>query len=64
MSGFVQWFRIAMDDGGGFHFVPAFWSEAALPAPAPAAGAGLGDTAAVEDRSEQPLRATPVGRPL
>jgi hypothetical protein len=62
-TGFVQWFRIATDDRGGFHFVPAFWSEVALTGHAMAPEAGPTAAASAKDLPEQPICATPVGQP-
>lgn len=59
----MQWFRIAPDDRGGFHFVPAFCSEVALPAQALAPEAGRSAAAAAQDLSQRPIRALPIDQP-
>lgn len=56
-AGFVQWFKVARDDSGGFRFVPASWSDIILPAQAIGPEAGTATAAAAEDTAERPVGA-------
>jgi hypothetical protein len=60
-AGFVQWFKVARDDSGGFRFVPASWSDITLPAQAIGPEAGAATAAAAEDTAERPVGAAPGG---
>jgi hypothetical protein len=62
--GFVQWFKVARDDSGGFRFVPASWSDIILPLQVIVPEAGGTTAAAAEETAEQPVSAAPAARPL
>jgi hypothetical protein len=63
-TGFVQWFKVARDDSGGFRFVPASWSDITLSAQAIVPEAGGTTAAAAEETAEQPVGAAPGAKPI
>ena len=62
-TGFVQWFKVAKDDSGGFHFVPASRSDITLSAQAIVPEA-CGTTAGIGEIPEQPVGAAPGAKPI
>jgi hypothetical protein len=64
ITGFVQWFKVARDDSGGFRFVPASWSDIILPLQVIVPEAGSNSAAAAEETAEPPVGAAPAARPV
>ena len=62
-KGIVQWFKVARDEGGGFRFVPASWSDLDVPVRMIVAEARSTAPAAGEETAE-PVCAAPATRPL
>ena len=63
-TGFVQWFKVARDDSGGFHFVPASRGDITLSAHTIVPEAGGTTAAGAEEAPEQPVGAAPGAKPI